>query len=158
MDVIKRGSRGAAAGAGATVAMSALMLAAGRLGLLGRQPPQAIAEQAVEEVTGEPVPAPVGRALGVVTHLAFGAGAGAGYALLPRWFPPPIRGCGWALGIYFAAYQGWVPALGALPPAERDRRDRVAVMVLAHLVYGLVLARAEQALTSQPESRTGISR
>ncbi len=169
MDALDRGSRGAAAGVVATAAMSALMLAAGRLGLLGRQPPQAIAEQAVEVVTDEPVPSPVGRALGVLTHLAFGAGAGAGYALLPRWLPPRVRGCGWALGIYGAAYQGWVPALGALPPADRDRRDRVTVMVLAHLVYGTVLASTEQALRrrprgpdlsagGQPDRRTGISR
>jgi hypothetical protein len=126
MSVIERGSRGAVAGGVATVAMSALMLAAGRVGLLGRQPPQAIAERAVEVGTGERVPAPAGRALGVLTHLAFGGGAGVGYALLP--------------------------------PAEKDRRDRVAVMVLAHLVYGTVLAKTEQALRAQPDRRTGISR
>ncbi len=157
-NVIRRGSRGAVAGVVGTVAMSALMLAAGRVGLLGRQPPQAIAERAVQVGTGERVPAPVGRALGVLTHLAFGGGAGVGYALLPRRLPPPVRGCSWALAIYTAAYQGWVPALGALPPAEKDRRDRVAVMVLAHLVYGTVLAKTEQALRAQPDRRTGISR
>jgi hypothetical protein len=134
------------------------MLAAGRVGLLGRQPPQAIAERAVEVGTRERVPAPVGRALGVLTHLAFGGGGGVGYALLPRRLPPPVRGCSWALAIYAAAYQGWIPALGALPPAEKDRRDRVAVMVLAHLVYGMVLAKTEQALRAQPDRRTGISR
>lgn len=158
MNVIRQGSRGAVAGVVGTVAMSALMLAAGRVGLLGRQPPQAIAERAVEVGTGERVPAPVGRALGVLTHLAFGGGAGVGYALLPRRLPPPVRGCSWALAIYAAAYQGWIPALGALPPAEKDRRDRVAVMVLAHLVYGTVLAKTEQTLRAQPDRRTGISR
>ena len=163
MTIFVRSARGAAAGTVATVAMSALMLAAGRVGLLGRQPPQAIAEQAVRVGTGEHLSPPAGQALGVVTHLAFGAGAGVGYALLPRRLPPPLRGCAWALGIYAVAYQGWVPALGALPPADEDRRDRVAVMVAVHLAYGVVLARVEQALDpkrrgAHPESRTGISR
>ena len=149
MDVVRRSARGALAGLAGTAAMSALMLAAGRVGVLGRQPPQAIAERAVQRGSGDRPPAPVDRALGVVLHLGFGLGAGGTYALLPRRLPPQVRGCAWGLGIYLTSYQGWVPALGALPPASQDRRDRVAVMVLAHLLYGSVLARTEEALRAR---------
>lgn len=146
MPVVPRLARGAGAGLAGTAAMSALMLVAGRVGLLGRQPPEAIAERVVQLGSGERPPASTDRALGALAHLAFGLGAGGAYALLPRRLPAQVRGCAWGLGIYTASYQGWVPALGALPPASSDRRDRVVVMVLAHLVYGSVLARSEQAL------------
>ena len=43
--------------------------------------------------------------------------------------------------VWAAGYEGWVPMLGILPPAHRDRRSRVATMMLAHLVYGSVLGR-----------------
>ena len=41
--------------------------------------------------------------------------------------------------VYAVSYAGWVPALGALPPADRDRPSRQLVMAAAHLVYGAVL-------------------
>lgn len=126
--------------------MSSLMLLAGRLGWLGRQPPQAISERAVELVDGDPPSEPTGRALGTAAHLGFGLAAGTAYAFLPARLPAAVRGSAWGLTVYAASYQVWVPALGALPPASADRRDRVAVMVAAHLVYGLVLGATEQSL------------
>ena len=130
--------RGAGAGAVATVAMSAVMLAAGRLGMVGRQPPEAIVRRAGQLGGAEPR----GRAAGVLAslaHLGFGAGTGAAYALLPPTARPVLRAVGVSLGVYAASYAGWVPALGALPHAERDRTDRQAVMAAAHVVYGAVL-------------------
>jgi hypothetical protein len=126
--------------------MTGVMLAADRAGHLGYPPPQAISEQTVQLASGSRPAAPTGRALGLVAHLGFGATVGAVYALLPRLGGPLPRGISWALAVYAASYQGWVPAMGALPPASRDRRDRVAVMVAAHVVYGAVLGRAEHTL------------
>ena len=130
--------RGAVAGAAATAAMSALMLAAGRLGLMGRQPPEAIVRRTGRLVGSEPR----GRAaqvLAAAAHLGFGAGTGAAHALLPPTRRPVLRGVLVSLGVYAGSYAGWVPALGALPAAERDRTDRQAVMAAAHVVYGAVL-------------------
>jgi hypothetical protein len=45
----------------------------------------------------------------------------------------------YATGIWLVSYQGWVPALGIMPPASRDRRGRVATMLVAHWVYGAAL-------------------
>ncbi|MCW2713915.1 MAG: hypothetical protein JWN88_962 [Frankiales bacterium] len=138
--------RGAAAGLTGTTAMSVLMLLSDRLGLLGRQPPQAISDRAVHLVGGDLPSESESRALGVLAHLGFGVAAGGAYALLPARLPPVLRGSAWGLLVYAVSYQGWVPALGALPPASRDRRDRVAVMVTSHLVYGAVLGATERAL------------
>lgn len=130
--------RGGLAGSAATVAMSGLMLAAGRAGLVGRQAPEAIVRQAGALVGAEPR----GRTAAVlagVAHLGFGSGTGAAYALLPPTSRPVARGVLAALGVYAVSYAGWVPSLGALPVAHRDREDRQSVMVAAHVVYGAVL-------------------
>jgi hypothetical protein len=130
--------RGAASGSIATVVMSAAMLAAGRAGLMGRQPPEAIVRRAGQLAGAEPQ----GRtadALASVMHLAFGAVCGAAYALLPASSRPVARGVAVSLAIYGVSYAGWVPALRALPPTDEDRSDRQASMAAAHVVFGAVL-------------------
>ncbi|MCU1692974.1 MAG: hypothetical protein JWM64_2065, partial [Frankiales bacterium] len=71
--------------------------------------------------------------------LGFGAALGAVAAVLPG--RGPAQGVAVALAAYAASYQGWVPALGILPPATDDEPGRPAVMVAAHVVYGAVLGR-----------------
>jgi hypothetical protein len=134
--------RGSVAGAVGTAAMSALMLAAGRAGLIGRQPPEAIARTATRRVTGAEPHGDTANVLSSVSHLGFGVASGALYAALPApdVVPPPVRGAAFGVAVWAASYLGWVPrVLGALPSAEDDRDDRVAVMIAAHLVYGGVL-------------------
>jgi len=136
--VIEALTRGAAAGAVATAAMSALMLAAGRAGLMGRQPPEAIVRRAGQLTATEPR-GRLAEALAAAAHLAFGVGTGAAYALLPPAGRPVARGVAAGTAVYAVSYAGWVPALGALPPADRDRTSRQAAMAAAHVVYGAVL-------------------
>lgn len=143
MSLLPAAVRGAASGSAATVAMSALMLAAGRAGLVGRQPPEAIVRRAGDALGHEPQGAAAG-ALGSLAHLGFGASVGVVAALLPARGAGPARGVALSLLVYVASYRGWVPALGALPPADRDRPDRQAVLVTAHLVYGAVLGALDR--------------
>jgi hypothetical protein len=137
-------TRGSAAGVAATVAMSAVMLAAQKLGLEGEQPPEAIVEAALDAADVDRSER-TENALATLAHLGFGASCGAVYALLRRWLrtpgPPVGHGVGFGLGVYAASYQGWIPALGILPPPRRDRSDRQVSMALAHVVYGAVLGR-----------------
>ncbi len=135
--------RGAAAGSAATTAMSAVMLAFRTQ--MGTQPPVAIATSAAHAVGAEPTE-PQADVLASVSHVAFGILGGAGYALLPRVGPPWLRGVVTAVGIWVFAYQGWVPALGILPPATKDRPERPAAMIAAHVVYGAVLGELEDRL------------
>ena len=134
--------RGALSGSAATVVMSAVMLAAGRAGLMGRQPPEAIVRRAGALIGAEPR----GRTaenLAALAHLGFGASAGAALAVFPPSAHPVRRGVLLSLGIYAVSYAGWVPALRALPSADRDREDRQWTMVLAHVVYGAVLGELD---------------
>ncbi len=148
MGLIPRGTpgvvdvvRGALAGVVATGAMSALMLALRRQ--VGEQPPDAIVEHAARGVGATPTEREADAAANLL-HLAFGAGIGGAYALLPRVGPPVARGVVTALGVYAVSYQGWIPALGILPPATQDRPGRPAVMAAAHVVYGAVLGVLEE--------------
>ena len=143
MDVLRDAARGAAAGVVATGAMSAVMLAFRRQ--MGEQPPDAIAKSAAGAVGAEPAEAEA-EVLASIAHLGFGLGVGAGYALLPRHLPPPVRGVAVALAVWAVSYQGWVPALGILPPADDDRPERQKVMVGAHVVFGAVLGEVEDRL------------
>ncbi|WP_084963525.1 DUF6789 family protein [Thermoactinospora rubra] len=127
--------RGAAAGSMATTAMSTVMLAGDRLGLMKDQPPRRIVRR-VWGRTGE-------KPLAAAAHLGFGSAGGALLSAVTRGrgVPAPV-GAAYGLAIWLASYQGWVPAIGAMPPAHRDRPGRQAVMIAAHIVYGIVLARS----------------
>ena len=137
--------RGALAGTLATLPMSAVMLAGDRF--VGRQPPEAIVRTALEAAPVDVPEAAVGP-LALATHLGFGAALGAVSALVPG--RGPAKGIALALVAYAASYEGWVPALGVLPPASRDRAGRPVVMVAAHVVYGGVLGVLEQRLGDVP--------
>ncbi len=115
------------------------MVAGSRAGLMPDQPPKRIARavlpgQRHRPKTGEGV-------AGALAHFGFGVTAGSLYGTLSRGHRLPVAaGAGYALAIWASSYQGWVPKLGILPPASRDRPGRQAVMVAGHLVYGVTLA------------------
>jgi hypothetical protein len=144
---------GAVAGAVATVPMSALMWTAQRAGLMGTQPPRRITDEALEEVGADP-PEGTRRLATAVNHLGFGAVAGALYAVVERVVPPVVPravvGAVYGVGVWASAYLGWVPALGIMPSAERDRPDRPVSMVAAHVVYGSVLGTLVRVLRRGP--------
>lgn len=134
---------GAAAGAIATLPMSAVMLLAARAGLMGEYPPKTITEQAFEAAGIEPNE-DVNDAAATVAHLGFGASAGALFGLLRRRIgmrgSPVAQGIGYGLLVYAANYNGWIPAIHLMPPPEDDRpRGRPPSMIVAHVVYGAVL-------------------
>jgi hypothetical protein len=117
-------------------------MAAGDLtGRYGEQPPKRVVRLMASRAR---LPAPrhgAGTTLAsAVAHLGFGAASGALYAAaVPRSSIP--RGVVFALGVWAASYAGWIPALGLLPPPNRDNPRRAWTMVTAHVVYGAILGR-----------------
>ncbi|MEV1202196.1 DUF6789 family protein [Microbispora rosea] len=144
--MIRQLVRGATAGALSTLAMSAVMLAGQKSGLMPGQPPKHIVRAALPGHRQRPKPGE--RVLGAAAHLGFGATSGAVFALLTRGRGSGVPlGVGYALLIWLGAYEGWVPALNILPPASRDpARGRPVVMAAAHVVYGATLALAVRAM------------
>jgi hypothetical protein len=138
---VTTGLRDAASGAIATAAMSAVMVAGDRVGLLGEPPPTTVTRAALREAGVEHPSDAAGR-MAPLAHLLFGAQGGIGFGVIRRLVPGVpggILGVLFGLGVYGVSYKGWIPALGILPPPEDDRPGRPAVMITAHVVYGLTL-------------------
>lgn len=134
---------GALGGAVGTVGMSGLMLAADKAGLMGEHPPDKIAGAALDAIGVHDRDEETQDAVAVVLHLGFGMGCGAIFGVLHRRLPfrvpAVLHGMLFASLIWATSYEGWVPALGIMPPASRDRPDRPRVMFAVHLVYGALL-------------------
>jgi putative membrane protein len=124
--------------------MSVPMLIARRLHLIDRQPPEEITQNvgsaARLRLTGTLL-----RVATMLAHLAFGAVAGACFALVLRWLSPHVRatrvgvlygGLIWAL-----TYRTTLPALRLVRPADAAGQRRDGLMLIAHLVFGAVLGR-----------------
>jgi hypothetical protein len=135
--------RGAVSGVVATGAMSAVMLAFRKQ--MGEQPPDAIVTDAAHAVGLDPSEHQE-DVLASIAHVGFGIANGALFALLPRYGPAPVRGVALGLAVWFVSYQGWVPALGILPPASKDKPGRPETMVAAHVVFGAVLGEVDDRL------------
>jgi hypothetical protein len=133
---------GLASGALATLPMSAVMWAAQRTGHMGRQPPAKITDAALDAAGEEDTPLPARRAAAMLLHFGFGAGAGALYAWWSSRGPGrrgPLQGAAFGTLVWLGSYAGWIPALGIMPPPQRDRPGRQPAMLVAHWVYGAVL-------------------
>ncbi|MFI6732389.1 DUF6789 family protein [Nonomuraea sp. NPDC050451] len=137
--VVRDVMRGAVGGAVATAAMSVVMLAGSRAGLMSGQPPKHIVRAALPGHKRRRKPGE--GALGALAHLGFGVTAGALFGLMARGRRTPSTfGVGYALTIWISSYEGWIPSLDILPPISEDRPGRPAVMAAGHVVYGTVLA------------------
>ena len=142
-DLIEDAARGFAAGALATVGMSAVMFAARRAGLLGRMPPERITSHVLDRFR-------ISRSresqdlLAAILHIGFGGAAGAVFGVARRRVPVPgpgvLQGVVFGTAVWAVSYLGWVPALGIMPPPSRDRPGRPETMVAAHWLYGALLA------------------
>lgn len=145
---MKRMAMDAAAGAGGglagTAAMTAVMLAARQAGIMGEAPPRRITDRLLARAGLGHLDRREKDAAALAGHIAYGIGVGAllGLALrrLPAHVPPAVAGALAGLAVWVASYEGWVPALGLMPPPGRDRPGRPASMIAAHLVYGAVTA------------------
>lgn len=151
---MKRILRGAAAGTAGTALMSTVMMGARRLGLMGEMPPEKITAKVLRRSGIHPSAAQQ-DALATLFHFGFGAAAGAAFGVVaPRGVIVRVPiGMTYGAAIWGISYMGWVPALSLMPPADRDRRDRQAVMLAGHLVYGVAVAvlvgrRAERTVTA----------
>jgi uncharacterized membrane protein YagU involved in acid resistance len=81
-------------------------------------------------------------ALTLASHFGYGTAAGAGYGLLGSRLPLPatLRGVLYGLAMWASSYVGWLPLAGVLRPATEHPARRTALMLAAHVVWGLTLA------------------
>ncbi len=75
----------------------------------------------------------------LLAHFGMGTTAGALYGLLARRqpFAGPLAGAGFGLAVWAGNYLGLLPALGILRPATQHPPRRTALVIAAHLVWGV---------------------
>lgn len=147
---------GAAAGAIATVPMSAAMLIAREAGQMGRYPPEIIADKALHTAGAQPSGTEK-DATALFAHFAFGAAAGALFGLMYHRAnasgTPLVAGIGYGLAVYATSYAGWIPAADIMPSPTHDRPGRQPSMATAHVVFGAALAALVPMLVPQVPQR-----
>jgi hypothetical protein len=136
------GIGGGISGAIATAAMSGWMALGQLTGPYGEQPPKRLVRRLARRVGIPSRRGGPGTGLATAAaHLGFGMSCGALYgAVVPRSTAP--RGVAFALAVWATSYAGWIPALGLLPPPDKDNPRRVWTTLTAHVVYGAVLGAA----------------
>lgn len=152
---------GALGGVVGTAGMSAFMLAAGKAGLMGEQPPDKIAGAVLDAADIHMREEEEQDALAMLLHFGFGISCGALFGVLHRRLPfrvpAALEGMIFAFLIWATSYQGWIPALGIMPPASRDHPRRPLTMILAHFIYGALLGTVVARRNPPPDPQEAAS-
>jgi uncharacterized membrane protein YagU involved in acid resistance len=130
---------GAAAGISATLVMTIVMRrmhqllpAVDRYSLPPREIVQQIAlksemkEAALQDLT-------------LLCHFVFGTATGALFAILPA-SRSVYSGVAYGMGVWVFSYLGWIPRFAILSPASRHPAPRNILMLVAHGIWGAVVA------------------
>lgn len=138
-------TKGALAGAIATGPMTVAMVAMHRALPPKEQyplPPSLITEE-LEEKAGvvDEIDRKEHRALTFANHFGYGALCGAAFASFVK-RPSPAKGVGFGLFVWSTSYFVLLPALRLLRPPTKAPPRRNALMITAHVVWGLSLALA----------------
>ncbi|HEX8200382.1 MAG TPA: DUF6789 family protein [Isosphaeraceae bacterium] len=143
--------RGALAGCVGTTTMTAAMAAAQAAGMMaGEVPPRRVAGN-LEAALGvrAALSRPAFEASWLAQHFAYGAAAGAVYAVARERLggaEPLIAGPLYGIALWAFGYAGWAPLTGLYPWPTEEPRRRVATEVASHLIYGAATALAERRL------------
>jgi len=153
---LKLGSRiliGGIAGIFGTLAMTAAMRrlhrrlpAKDRYPLTTREIVDSSIAQAGVELTGE-----AAKDVATAAHFAYGAASGAllGVANVMM---GPVSGGFAGIGVWLGSYMGWIPGTGILKPPTDHPPRRNALMIAAHVVWGVATARAMRELALARET------
>ena len=147
---------GAAAGAAATLPMTAYMFATHRLLPKSQRrplPPRDVTMNVAGRAgvdTGQ-VDEHGRRLLTTASHYGYGAAAGAAYGLLadnPRLHPVAAGGLFGAI-VWASSYMGWLPAAHLFPRPHHEARRRNVLMLTANILWGAVAALLFRRMTKR---------
>jgi uncharacterized membrane protein YagU involved in acid resistance len=139
---------GAIAGFVATAAMTAAMRRLHRR--LPERERYPLPPREIEERTQGATDESTAGNLTLLSHFAFGAGAGA--AMTAPKIPGPLLGSALGVLVWLGSYMGWVPASRILRPATTHPLRRNLLMIAVHLVWGSVTAATAKDLDEARKS------
>jgi uncharacterized membrane protein YagU involved in acid resistance len=158
MSVSARVTAGATGGVVGSVLMGGPYLAARKVGIIGKPPPEGITEGLLHRAGVRAGPE-TEDAVSVVAHLGFGGVAGALYGLVAPRAASVGRtlafGAAYGTSIWAVSYAGWVPALRLMPPPTRDQPERQIVVFVNHWIYGAAVALAVRSVDRRLDD-TGV--
>lgn len=95
-----------------------------------------------------------------LAHFGYGAGMGSVYfTLVAPWTAKlPMRGALFGVLVWAVSYFGLIPGMGLLPSAEHDSRQRNALMIAAHIVWGTTLQLCEHLFLRRRADNDRLSR
>jgi uncharacterized membrane protein YagU involved in acid resistance len=134
---------GALAGVAGTFAMTAVVRAMHRRLPADERyplPPREIIEGSLPEAAKDALAEQGRRDVTLAAHFGYGAATGALYAL----FAPGgrlLHGAAYGVLVWAVSYFGIMPGLRILRPAHEHPLRRNGLMVVAHLVWGAMMAR-----------------
>lgn len=117
-------------------------------------PPRAVTMEIAEEAgVKEELDESEREGLTWASHFAYGAACGAAYAPLARMsgLPPVVSGAAFGVAVWAGSYLGWLPAAGVLRPATEHPPRRTALMIAAHLVWGVAAGVLLESLTGDDD-------
>jgi hypothetical protein len=96
--------------------------------------------------------APARSAVTIVSHFGYGAAAGGLYTtMFDARRDPLAKGVLFGLFVWIASYLGWLPAAGILSSATEHPARRNALMIAAHVVWGVALGAFVSLLAEESE-------
>jgi hypothetical protein len=142
--------RGTLSGLAGTVMMTIPILVTKKLKLFHTPPPVEISANVARKTPLLPDRSTPGfPVVWLGAHLAYGAACATGYVISDSILRPDNTvEAGLVFGgvVWGVSYLGYLPALGLYPWPDADVRPRLAVMVVAHAVYGVTVAVVERRL------------
>jgi putative membrane protein len=135
-------SKGAIAGAAATIPMTAFMLAMQRNLPKDQRyelPPEKITKEIADRTNvSEHMNKQQQVGASLLSHLGYGASMGSIYAPIARRVPlsPLIKGTLFGLVIWAVSYLGWMPAVKFSTSATEEPANRNLLMIGAHIIWG----------------------
>lgn len=152
-NLIEHVALGAAAGVAATFLLQGLRTTEQKLlpetmPPIREEPGKFMVEQAEEllpEETREQVPATAEAVAAKSLALGYGLTAGAIYgAIRPRPGNLLVDGTVLGLGVWAVGYLGWLPALGLMPPIQRQEIEQIAGPIMQHVIFGVATVATYQ--------------
>jgi hypothetical protein len=137
--LVKRAARGAVAGVAATGVMTAARLGAEQTPLVERRSAHTEVVGRLRARRGRTMWGHEAETIATIAHYAFGAAAGALYAMFAPRRARPAAGVAYASTIWTVSYHHVLPRLGLMPRPTRDDTGRQAVLAVDHVLYGFAL-------------------
>jgi hypothetical protein len=134
----RRAVEGAVAGVVATAVQSATRLGAERAGLASKRSAHSEIGRLRALVRRKPS-GHEDETTATIAHYAFGAGAGALYAVVAPRRGRPLCGVVYSMLMWATSYLKVLPWLRLVPPPSRDDTRRQVIVAVDHVVYGVVL-------------------